>query len=266
MGLDRLPNGWTGKNWACWNGALYSSAEWILFVDADVRVAPSAVEAAIAEALCKSAGLLSAFLQQECITFWEKLLLPMAYCLYFAGVRASLVNTSPRKALANGQFLLVRRELYFEIGGHASIRGSVIDDVALARRFRDFKLPVVMVRGETLGSVRMYRNLRELQAGFSKNAFQFTQVNPWSGVRTILGTIVCFAIAARVAFGPNRLLASALIVGNSGLVAPWYRAFKVPLRYAALHPLGASGMHMIALESVIRTLTRTVQWRGRRLA
>jgi chlorobactene glucosyltransferase len=264
--LDYLPEGWTGKNWACWNGARSSSGEWILFVDADIRLAPRSVMCAIRHASGEAAGLLSTFLQQECVTFWERLLLPIAFCLYFAGTRASSVNTSPTKALANGQFLLVRRKEYFDVGGHSSIRDSVIDDVALARRFRTSGIRVLMTRGESVGSVRMYRNLSELRSGFSKNAFQFTQVDPVSGSRTVVGTLVCLAMAARLIRRSNRRQLLALLAVNATLIVPWFRAFGVPLRYAFLHPIGALTFQAIALEGIVRTLTGTVNWKNRRLS
>lgn len=264
--LARLPEGWTGKTWACWNGANQADGDWILFLDADVWLEPPALKCAVGHAMDRQVTMVSLFLRQECGSYWERLMLPFAYCLYFVGTRAQSVNRSARSALANGQFILVRRTSYLETGGHESIRGSVIDDVALARRFRSCGYPVLIARGESLGGVRMYRNLNELRAGFVKNAVQFTAVDILAGLRTVGATIVCVALAGRLFGGRNRRLAAVMLTVNAALVARWFRSFGVrPWPYALLHPLAALVFQGIALEALLRTLTHSAGWRGRRL-
>jgi cellulose synthase/poly-beta-1,6-N-acetylglucosamine synthase-like glycosyltransferase len=263
--LDTVPPGWTGKNWACWTGSRHSSGDWILFLDADVTIDPLCVDAAVRSADRYSAGLLSLFLQQQCGSFWERLLLPVAYSLYFSGRRASSVNTAPRTGLANGQFLLVRRSAYLEAGGHEAVRSSVVDDVALARRFRECDLRAVILRGERYGSVRMYRSLGELRAGFSKNAIQFTQVDLMAGSRTAAAGVVSLALALRLMRGPRRVLTAVLLVANSVWLLPWFRAFGVRATYAVLHPLAVVIFQVIVFEGMLRALTGSSMWKGRRV-
>ena len=92
--LDHLPPGWTGKCHACWQGAQHSSGEWLLFTDADTVHAPASLTVALAAATNRRADMVSFLCRQQCLSFWERLILPYAYALYFAG--RLRVNTSAR--------------------------------------------------------------------------------------------------------------------------------------------------------------------------
>jgi chlorobactene glucosyltransferase len=172
---DEPPPGWTGKNYACARLATLASGEWLLFTDADTLHTPSSIEQGLAQALALDAALLSAFPAQRAVTWSERLLvsfvldfLPLvAVDLRELGSRSGR-NTKTR-VVANGQYLLVRAEAYRAVGGHASISTTLIDDFALARRFRDHSYSVVMVDGTPLLSCRMYSSAGQVWQGFSKN-------------------------------------------------------------------------------------------------
>jgi 4,4'-diaponeurosporenoate glycosyltransferase len=261
--LEQPPDGWTGKNWACWNGALHTSGAWIAFVDADVELEPLAIRTAMAEARRSGAALFSAFLQQKCLTFWERLLLPYAFCLYFAGSGGRRANADVSHALANGQFLLARREDYLAVGGHEAIHASPIDDVALARRFLECGKGVAIRRSERLGRVRMYDGLQTIRAGFAKNAVQFSAASS-GGWITVLGSMVGFSLAWRLLRSPS--VPAAAGAGLSAVaISRWYSHFGVPRRYSVLHPLAATVFQLIAMEAVVRQVLGTSTWKGRRL-
>jgi glycosyltransferase involved in cell wall biosynthesis len=184
-----LPVGWTGKSHACAQGADVADGALLLFTDADTVHEPASLRAAVAYLEREDLGALSLITGQRCETFFERLLLPTAYAMLFAGISPRRVNrprhisplhisplhTSP---LANGQYILCRRAAYEQAGGHATVRGSIIEDAALARALSRAGVRYRLCRAESLVSVRMYGGLGELWAGFRKNAARYVLDDP----------------------------------------------------------------------------------------
>lgn len=265
------PAGWTGKAHACAQGAAVARGEWLLFVDADTAFAPGAVGSAVTYAQEKGSGFLSLFLQQECASFWERLLLPYAYAQYFAGVPVARINTPGRpEALANGQFMLFRRPIYDAVGGHRAVRASIVDDVEMALVLKRRGVSMMMARGEQLGSVRMYDSLRALWEGFAKNSFSFVRISPRGAPAVVGGSLALGAslpLILRALVGGRwtaRVVALAGYAIPAAFLAPWYRRFGVSRRYALAHPLAYAVFQAIVFVSGWRTLGRRgVTWKGR---
>jgi chlorobactene glucosyltransferase len=262
--------GWTGKCAACWQGALVARGSWLLFTDADTRHEPGALRAALALALAARREAVSLFPRQRCETFWERLLLPFAYQQYFVGAQTDALDKPGAPALANGQYFLISRRAYGAAGGHASVAGSIIEDVALAGALKRAGYPALAAHGEALVSVRMYGSLGALVEGFTKNAAQFLQAQRTSGGLVALSCAasaatlpaLVTAVAARDPLGA----AGALAAWGAQTVAlgPWTRSFGAPHRFAALGPLAALAFTGVALSSFAHVLLRwPVRWRGR---
>jgi chlorobactene glucosyltransferase len=171
---DAPPSGWTGKNYACARLAEQAMGDWLLFTDADTLHAPSSLEQGMAQARVLNAALLSAMPFQQTRTWSERLLVSFVLdFLPLVGVSLSAMwrshGENKRRVVANGQYLLVDAPTYRAIGGHASIRSALIDDFALAQRFRDTGHTVALGDGASFVSCRMYRSLAEVWHGFSKN-------------------------------------------------------------------------------------------------
>ncbi len=133
-GAPPVPPGAFGKPNACLAGARQVTTDWILFVDADTWFEAPFVDAIVRYAQKESLQCVTAFLDSKHGTFLERILLPYAFALYFAGVSARSVNDPKSKeALANGQCMLFRRDAYERIGGHGAVLDSVIEDVVMAR-------------------------------------------------------------------------------------------------------------------------------------
>jgi len=253
--LDSLPAGWTGKAYACRRGAEATNGDWILFTDADTEHQPGSLDAALATAHRHDADLVSFLTRQRCETFWERLLLPYAYALYFAGA-------DPSSPIANGQYILLRRDAYTRVGGHDSVRREVIEDVALARRAATLGMKVVLVRGEQQVTVRMYGGLAEIWEGLGKNAARFIAVSPRRGAATALaGMLFGSSIPLLLRTSWRRCLVAILLPAL--LLQGWYRRFGVSPAMALLYPLAAGVFQLLALDSIRRTLFGT-PWKGRR--
>jgi len=168
-----LPNDWIGKNNAVWLGAQQAKGKWLLFTDADAVLAPSATRRAFQLAQENSAALVSFSPEQTLKTWYEKALIPFVYCRLARKFSYAEVN-DPKKsaAAANGQFLLIQRSTYDSVGGHASVAGEVLEDVALARRVKQDGWGIWFGSGTGLVSVRMYRSFHSMWAGWRKNLYQ----------------------------------------------------------------------------------------------
>jgi glycosyltransferase involved in cell wall biosynthesis len=165
-----LPPGWTGKNNAVAAGARTARGEWLLFTDADTVHRPGSLARALAEAHQHQASMLSYSPQQDVHGFWEKAVMPVIF--------AELAATYPPKqvsdpnssaAAANGQYLLVSREAYAAVGGHAAVAGALLEDVALARAVKQKGFRIYFRFGGDAVRTRMYRSFPQLREGWTKN-------------------------------------------------------------------------------------------------
>ena len=132
--LESLPAGWMGKSHAAAAGAETATGEWLLFTDADTEHLPGSLEAMLGRAREEKADLLSLSPGQQTVTWWEKSIIPYVFIeLARMFPFEEVSDPASPQAAANGQYLLVRRSVYNEIGGFAAVRGEILDDVALAR-------------------------------------------------------------------------------------------------------------------------------------
>jgi hypothetical protein len=167
------PAGWVGKNHAVWLGAQQAASSWLLFTDADAVLLEGAIAKALALATEKDAALLSFSPEQDLQTWHEKVLIPFVYLRLAQRFSFDEVNDPGSKAAAaNGQFLLIQREAYDAIGGHAAIHGAVLEDVALARRVKAAGFRIWFASGFGIVRVRMYRSFSAMWEGWRKNLFQ----------------------------------------------------------------------------------------------
>ncbi len=171
-----LPAGWTGKNHALARGVEEARAPWLLFTDADVRHAPRALEKGLALARETGADVVSFSPQQAMRTWWERAVIPFVYCRLAEEYPYQQVSDAQQpQAAANGQWLLVRRDVYQTVGGHAAVRSEILEDVALARRLKRFGYRLHFALGVGVARTRMYRHFGRMWEGWSKNLFLLFQ-------------------------------------------------------------------------------------------
>lgn len=168
-----LPAGWVGKNYACHLGAQQARGEWLLFTDADVRHAPDAIEAGLRLAEEHGAKLVSYSPGQEMETWWEEMVIPYIYYRLSCMFPYEQVNDPDSAAVAaNGQWLMVSRRAYFLLGGHETVRGEILEDVALARKVKRAGYRIHFSPAKGKARTRMYQDWGSLWQGWTKNLHQ----------------------------------------------------------------------------------------------
>jgi chlorobactene glucosyltransferase len=273
-----LPPGWKGKVHACCVGAAAApaDAQWLCFLDADMRAAPRAIASAVAAASDRQLDLLTLAPRHELLSFAERLMLPCG--LYLLGFYQNLEKIQAPQSdevVATGQFMLLRREIYEAAGGHAPVRDAICEDVELALLLKRRGHRVLLMDGNRLLTTRMYTGWSTLWPGFAKNLIQLLG----GPLRTVLAAPVIVALAWLAVWLPLRDLA-AVLQGASG--APLALAlatlgsaaviglhvggavhFKIPWWYGLLFPLGYTAGGVMALDSVRWRMRRRVYWKGR---
>ena len=167
-----LPPGWVGKNNAVWIGAREARSDWLLFTDADAVHAKNSVATAHSIAEENGAALVSFSPEQVMDTWYEKAVIPYVFTRLGSRFRFADVNNPQNSAAAaNGQFILIRRDAYESVGGHASIAGDVLEDVALARRVKAAGYRIWFGSGKGIVRVRMYRTFAAMWEGWKKNLY-----------------------------------------------------------------------------------------------
>ena len=165
-----LPPGWTGKTNAVTCGAQEARGEWLLFTDADTVHKPGSVARALAEAKQRGVALLSYSPEQEVRSIVEKSVMPVIFAELATRYQpAEVSDPTSDAAAANGQYILISREAYDAVGGHAAVAGSLLEDVDLARAVKRSGRKIFFRLGADQVRTRMYRTTTQLIEGWTKN-------------------------------------------------------------------------------------------------
>lgn len=292
-GAER-PAGWMGKTWALEQGVRASNADWLWFVDADMRLHPAALRAAWSEAIRQDVQGITCWPRLDCTTVWQSSVAVMFSLLLWNLYRARRVNDPAYPdAAAVGGFILVRRDAYLRAGGHAAVRGDVVEDVALAYRLKERGAPLRLLAAGQLASTHMYGDLRAIFQGLRKNAYAGMGYHPGKyGFLVIMGLAMGWAPWAALALGLLEITGMApavlmpksgagffsqppggswLTVAAVGLLAQMAAAWPVVVFHrlkfwtAACFPLGITLYAAIATASLIDHYQGVIEWKGDRI-
>jgi glycosyltransferase involved in cell wall biosynthesis len=187
---DGLPDGWLGKNFACYSLSKHACGEFYLFLDADVRLCNNIIINAIAYAKRYKLGLLSIFPKQIIASIGEKITVPNMNYILLSLLPLILVRRSkfPSFAAANGQFMFFNARVYESMLPHETMKNNKVEDIAIARFFKKNKILVACLVGNETIRCRMYNSFNDAVNGFSKNVTEFF------GNSFILAVLFWFAV------------------------------------------------------------------------
>ncbi len=260
-----LPTGWLGKNFACHQLSLAATGETLIFTDADTQWASDGVRL-IREAFERTqADALSAWPEQACDDPLSSLIQPLQQWslitflpMWFVPVRAF-----PLAVAANGQLLCFSKNTYQQIGGHAAVRGSVIEDMSLARLVKLNGGKFVLLNAVGVVRTFMYSSFQETWAGYAKNAYPAFGANLIALFLVLIFNLILYVLPwLLLAFNPN--LETGLLVLLS--LFPRFIADVVSgygWRVFVFHPISVLAWTCISLQSVFWYTTGRVRWKGR---
>lgn len=276
-----LPSGWVGKPHACQRLWESFQGDVAVFVDADVRLKPGALEALIAYLSREFSTdpatwpLITGVPEQRTGSLLERLIVPLLHVTYTSWLPLRLAERSrdPRKVAANGQLMVLSREVGDDLDGFSWVSDEIVDDVALARWARRCGVRVVFLDAHELAFCRMYQNASDVWQGFSKNLFEG------------LGSVSALSLALSLYLGafvaPYLLLIWALQTPGaaSARALPWALAGVLanlgirlilsvrhghPLSSVVAHPVAVLLVSGLAISSAIQAFRGKVVWRGRK--
>lgn len=260
--LTELPEGWTGKTYACHMGALAAENEWLLFTDADTVHHPNGPAQAVAYAIEHGLNGLSIFFKQITSKGLDRLTLLVA----FAGLFVSFGSNKP---IINGQYILLHSDVYNDSSGFASVALESMEDLALGQHLRKRDYQVPLIRSETVAAVQMYNQTSDLWQGLMRLGSGSLS---WLGLRSILT-----ALFITGAMTPILILISTFILRRNrkwagiswSVIAasflPWASRFGSP-GLALLAPFGALLILLAAVIGILRRVFgRGIHWKGRKV-
>lgn len=263
---DAPPEGWLGKPAACDRLARHATGGVLVFLDADVRLAPHALAATVG--LLRGTGLdvVCPYPRQEAATLGERLVQPLLQWSWLTTLPLRVAERSPRPSLtaANGQLLAVDADVYRRAGGHAAVRGEVLDDVALLRAVKRVGGRGGVADGTDLATCRMYTSWQELRDGYSKSL--------WSAFGSRRGAVAVVAVlswayvvppVAAIAGSRAGLLGYA--AGVAGRVLAGRRTGARVVPDAAAHPVSVVVLGWLIARSWWLRDRGELTWKGRRV-
>jgi glycosyltransferase involved in cell wall biosynthesis len=259
-----LPDDWLGKLWACQQLADASTGDYLVYIDADVRLSRNGVASAILK--MGKWDFISPYPKQIAIGFVQRLFQPLLQWSWLASVPLFISQKLGIKsmAVANGQFLIIKRDAYFKSGGHQSVKSEVIDDIMLARQLLASGYSGGVAEASQVASCNMYKTAGELVNGYRKSL--------WKAFGSIFGTSVAILILFISGVAPfiGAIFGSKIGLISFGLIVlsrfiSSIRTGTIP-NTALLHPLAIVFLIGLIIYSWIGKLTNTLTWRDRKLS
>lgn len=258
-GIGEPPPGFVGKPWACERLAAAADPEAtvLVFLDADVVLAPDAIARSVTLLRTAGLGFVSPYPRQTAGTPSERLVQPLLQWswLTLAPLRRAERSRRPSLAMANGQLLAVDATRYVEAGGHSSpsVRGAVLEDLALARTLRAVGARGGMADGTELATCHMYESWPELRDGYSKSLWAA------AGGR-LTGSLGQLALLGWLYLRPDPLCYAAGVISR---VVCARRTGGRAFPDALAHPVSIATLVALTVRSWHGRLTGQLQWKGR---
>jgi glycosyltransferase involved in cell wall biosynthesis len=269
-----LPSGWVGKNYAASLGAAEAKGQWLLFTDADTYHLPGGMRRALADAVENHAALVSYSPEQEMERWWERALILQVYWMLSKRYPFEKVsNPALPVAAANGQFLLIKRDVYESVGGHRAIASEVLEDVALAQMVKSAGFRLYFASGFGIVRTRMYRSFGAMWDGWTKNLYALLGRSVFALFGQLASGFVLVGLALVCAFWGRGLWSWIVIacgivwfVARIAAFGRYLRKNRYPVSDIQFYVFGVCLYSAVLIASWWRNTRGSVEWKGRRYA
>ena len=280
-----LPEGWAGKPHALFQASAAARAlpeAWLCFVDADTFLSPNTLSACYVRADETRADMFTIMTFQVLGSFWEKVVMPIVMTALSVGFSPRKVNDPKSKdAIANGQFILIKRSVYDAIGGHESVKDQIVEDKAIAEQVKWNGYRLIVANGYSLARTRMYTSLPEMWEGWTKNIYLGLSDRPSLMLLGVFGAFLALVAAlilpvwpllgfiwylqgggwlALTVIAKSLILWAVVIYARAQVsigmgISPWY---------ALMLPIGAALFAAMMFTSTWKVLSgKGITWKGR---
>ncbi|MFH1196598.1 MAG: glycosyltransferase family 2 protein [bacterium] len=267
LNIQPKDQNWTGKNWACNELAKSANGDFLLFIDADVRLNSNAISNAVGLLKKYKLNMLSCFPTQVVKSIGEFLIVPMMNWLLLSFLPLKQVYKSDRIsfAAANGQFILFDKNDYRAVGGHSSIAGRVVEDMEFARLFKTNGKRIMTTLGGDAVSCRMYNGFSESVKGFAKNFYRGFNWSPASFVLLLFFFAIVFLLPALAILINLSFVWLVLPVVISRAIIALLSKQNIIIN-VLLHPIQIGLVFLLGFYSMYVSLNGKSVWKGRKIS
>lgn len=261
-----LPEGWLGKNYACYSLSKYANGKFFLFLDADVSVSNDIIINTISHSIKHKLGLLSIFPKQIMMTIGERITVPNMNFILLSLLPLILVRKSTYSSLsaANGQFMLFNSSIYFDANPHELMKADKVEDIEIARYFKNTNIPVACLTGNDTIKCRMYEGYSEAVNGFSKNVINFFGKS--FIVATLFWLVTTFGFIAIIAsFSPMLSILYLITIIATRVFISIVSRQNILLNLMLVIPQQIT-MGIFIYKAFINTTKKQYQWKGRNIS
>lgn len=248
---ESLPEGWLGKNWACYQLSKKADGKIFLFIDADVMLKPHGINYVFWLFSKNNLNLLSVFPSQKIESFGAKLIVPLMNWLLLTFLPLKMVFTSNKQIFnaANGQFIMIERDTYNLIGNHEKFKDQVVEDMEIARSVKSKKKRLMTCVGNNVISTNMYSSFSEAFNGFSKNFYKGFNTSKLSFLFIIFSLLILFLFPLLFAIGNSFYFLIVIVIIFQRLIVSIISKESLTLN-TLLHPLQMIMMFLIGVSSL----------------
>jgi glycosyltransferase involved in cell wall biosynthesis len=276
------PPGWTGKNWACYQGYLHSRGDLFLFTDADTLHSPTIISLAVGYVLSKSLDSLTVMPKILSNDFWTRITLPLLWTFSLARFSALKANDPKTKiGYFFGSFFIIKRNVYEMVGTHKSVKAEIVEDGELGKKVKENGYSLQVIHGEDLISAIWARDSSSLWHGLKRLLIPMYKKEKVKSIILVALTfvlllfpLVMVAFSSLLAINEKPVMlnlallsitiVSVLLLILSSILQLKYTLFENPL-YSLAFPLAGSFLFIAFVSSIIFSGKKnTIEWRGRK--
>jgi glycosyltransferase involved in cell wall biosynthesis len=263
---EGLPDGWLGKNYACHSLSKLAKGKYLLFLDSDVRIGNGIIQQTCTFSEKNKLGLLSIFPRQIMVSAGEKATVPLMHYILLTLLPLILVRKTGFSSLAaaNGQFMLFNAEVYKNNLPHEKMKNDKVEDIKIARYYKNEKIKIACITGKESVSCRMYSGFLEAVHGFSKNVTQFFGNSFFLSILFWLITTVGF-IAAFLGLSKSIFILYLTIFILTRITVSIAAKQSVLMNLIFLIPQQLA-LGLFVLKAVVHRYKKQYEWKGRNIS